>query len=336
MLALLGTAGPAAAQFGFGDPLGLIASGGLQPFVSSGGSVSVVEFASPVDCLGGTGCTSFEFHLIFFNDACTRGVSVALPLTTNDVDVVTTLGLGSGSISGLIAFGISGNTGAELNPIPNNRPVFARAHEINIGGDYSRVIDPIGLWNPEFPGPTWNAMRTGAAFFAPPESGTFATSLYLVCPDASIQAQNTGAGGVFIVPTFPDLIPDSAASLTSGDASAAIQGVVFNDEELFINDIFLTCDCLTIRTLLSIGGPYVDLGKAPNGTYTELLGGTAPFALCSDSDVAGCSRSFAAYRAIVINAAAVGGSTIDDFGRTWMAHWQSLGGRTVGSVQTLR
>jgi hypothetical protein len=335
MLALLGTAGPAAA-FGFGDPLGLIASGGLQPFVSSGGSISVVEFAAPVNCLGGTGCTTFEFHLIFFNDACTRGVSVALPLTTNDVDVVTTLGLGSGSISGLIAFGISGATGAELLPIPVDRPAFARAHEINIGSDYSRVIDPIGIVHAEFPGAQWNPMRTGAAFFAPPESGTFATSLYLVCPDASIQAQNTGPGGVFTQTAFPDLVPDSAASLTSGDASAAIQGVVFNDEELFINDIFLTCDCLTIRTLLSIGGPYVDLGKAPNGTYTELLGGTAPFAQCADSDVAGCARSFAAYRAISINASSVGGSTIDDFGRTWNANVLSLGGRSVGTVTPAR
>jgi hypothetical protein len=336
MLALLGTAGPAAA-FGFGDPLGLISSGGLQPFVSTGGSVSVVEFAAPVNCLGGTGCTQFEFHLIFFTDACTQGNSVALPLTTNDVDVVTTLGLGSGSINGLVAFGITGATGAELLPIPNDRPVFARAHEINVANDYSRVIDPIGITHAEFPGAFWNPMRTGAAFFAPPESGTFATSLYLVCPNANIQAPDQGPGGVFPQNAFPDLDPDSAASLASGDASAAIQGVVFNDEELFINDIFLTCNCLTIRTLLSIGGPYVDLGKAPNGTYTELLGGTAPFAQgCADDQAAGCARSFAAYRAISINASSVGGSTIDDFGRTWNASVQSLGGRSVGTVTPAR
>jgi hypothetical protein len=324
MLALLVGAGPAAAQFG--DPLGLIASGGLQPFVSSGSSITVAEFASPVNCLSGPSatCPFPSFHLVFFNDLCTRGLSKALPLTTNDVEVVVTSVLGSGFTNGLIAFGVTGATGAELLPL--TWPVFARAHEINFLDDYIRSIDPISIIHGEA-GLLWNRMRTGAAFWAPQDGSLFRTSLYLVCPNANIQARDVGPGGVFTQVSFPDLDPDSAAVFGT-DLSASIQGVVFDEEEEFLNDLFITCNCLTIRTLASIGGPYL----LPGGTYTELLGGSFPFANCPGGTPgeqgAGCARTFAAYRAIHITDAGLAGGQLDDFGATWNAAALNLGGVT--------
>jgi hypothetical protein len=276
-------------------------------------------------------CPNTSFHLVFFNDLCSRGNSKDLPLTTNDTEVTTTLGLGTGSINGLIAFGRTGATGTELLPL--QFPVFARSHEINFLDDYIRSIDPISIVHAET-GILWSPVRTGAAFWAPLESGLFATSLYLVCPGENIQAPDQGPGGVFTQgapASFPDLEPDSAASFGATDASDAIQGVVFNDEEVFLNDIFISCNCLTIKTLLSIAGPYTDAINAPAGTYTELLGGTAPFSpACTDDQVSGCARSFVAYRAIHATDPGLAGGQLDDFGRTWNAAVVNLGG--LGAV----
>jgi hypothetical protein len=332
MLALLGAAGPAAAQFA--DPLGLIASGGLMPFVSNDGSVTITEFASPVNCLGAPATCPFDdFHLVFFTDACTRTVSVNLPMSTNDVEVISTLALSSGFIRGLIAFANTGGVGVEFAPL--DWPVFARAHQINIGADYARVIDPISLLHGEFLGPSWNRMRTGAAFFAPLDGGTFQTSLYLVCPTSSIQSGGTTfASGAFGgAAGFPDLDPDSAASFGSSDINSGLQGVVFDDKENFLVDIISTCSCLTIRRVTDLATAYADPGKAPNGTYTELFGGTGPTNCAVDTtDAGGCARSFAAYRAIVISDGSLAGGQLDDFGATWNANRASLGGLNPSNI----
>jgi hypothetical protein len=335
MLALLGAAGPAAAQFG--DPLGLIASGGLMPFVSNDGSVTVTEFASPLNCNGAPATCPFpDFHLVFFTDACTRTISVNLPMSTNDIEVITTLGLGSGSIRGLVAFAATGGVGVEFNPL--QWPVFARAHQINIANDFARVIDPITLQHAENPVNIWNRMRTGAAFFAPLDGGTFQTSLYLVCPTASIQSGGTATpSGAFLAGPFPDLDPDSAASFGSSDINSGLQGVVFDDKENFLIDIISTCSCLTIRRVTDLGTPYADPIKAPAGTYTELFGGTGPTNCANDlTDGGGCARSFAAYRAIVITDGSLGAGQLDDFGATWNASRNSLGGVNSSSVTPVR
>lgn len=76
------------AQPGSLDPLGLITSGAVLPYVGGGANSSFIEAYSPVQ--------SAEVHMFFFDPSCVRvGDSANLTLTANDVEFFRVDNLGT-------------------------------------------------------------------------------------------------------------------------------------------------------------------------------------------------------------------------------------------------
>jgi hypothetical protein len=191
VVGLLAVGSPAGAQFldgqGAGDPLGLIASGAVIPYVGSTlvdgrgvadptgvggmfevnsltgtfgakthqGSLAILEVASPVS--SNAGAAEFpigvrELHMFFFSQDCVRvGPSVANPLTTNDADLVNLNLISNIPSSGLIAMAaVDQQFGVNDVLLPIFAPVHARVYWIDIAlGKISRVLEPISIHNPE-------------------------------------------------------------------------------------------------------------------------------------------------------------------------------------------
>jgi hypothetical protein len=239
---LLAMAGPAKAQMA--DPLGLIASGAVIPYVGSTGiavvnsstgaltsafenvgSLAILEVASPVGSNAPpeeSAFGSFPFHMFFFDQSCLRaGPSVGNPLTVNDADLLNLNLIGNIPGAGLIAAAAVNDAGGVsdvLRPLIN--PIHARVYWINaVDGVLSRVLEPISIRNPElFPllssptgvGGDWNPLRTGATFVAPLEGSGVRTTVYFVCPTANI-----------IPGVFPENIaPPFSATFTATISSA--------------------------------------------------------------------------------------------------------------------
>jgi hypothetical protein len=81
VIAVLLCAGQAGAvDNGTGDPLGLIASGAIQPFFALGANIAVIEVTSPVG-------NNFDLHGIFFDANCVQDFSIPIPVSENDVEI---------------------------------------------------------------------------------------------------------------------------------------------------------------------------------------------------------------------------------------------------------
>ncbi len=120
----LAVAAPAKAQMA--DPLGLIASGAVIPYVgatgiavvnsSTGaltstfqnvGSLAILDLASPVG-------DADPFHMFFFDQTCARvGPSVGNPMTTNDGDLLNLNLIPNIAPTGLIAAASTNSCGRE-------------------------------------------------------------------------------------------------------------------------------------------------------------------------------------------------------------------------------
>src|SRR5262245_7549740 len=137
------------------DPLGLIASGAVIPYVGSTGiarvdsltgtltstfehtgSLAILEVSSPVGSNAPPEESVFgakPFHMFFFTQACVRsGPSVGVPLTTNDSELVNLNNIGNIPQAGLIAAAgvdTSGGVSDVLSPLSN--PIHARVYWIN-------------------------------------------------------------------------------------------------------------------------------------------------------------------------------------------------------------
>jgi len=275
VVGLLAVGAPAMAQRS--DPLGLISSGAVLPYVGNGtiapGSISFLEVASPVEDNSG-------LHMFFFDTSCKRqGQSVGLPLTTNDVEILRVDDLGGGTPNeGLLTMAQIDAGGFALKPLPVNSPIHARVLWLNAAGDYIRILEPIGLLNFDVDNDeSWNPLRTGATFWAPPViPGFLNTTVYFICPSTGITG---GASSAFpTVKGFPELIP------AANDATQ-LRFRIFDDEENFLRDVKKACSCLTKYAVTDISDVYAKLGPggAPNGTYTEIEGDTvtAAAAQCS-------------------------------------------------------
>jgi hypothetical protein len=306
---LLAVAAPAMAQWG--DPLGLINSGAVIPYVGNGtvspGSLSVLEVYSPV---GGNG----KFHMFFFDANCVKSpVSVGLPLTENDIELLRVDTLDPLiPQDGLITAASVDQSGFNLEPLQN--PIHARVLWINPGQDFGRVLEPISLDHAEFPAQflTWNPLRTAATYFAPLEQGGFHTTIYLVCPNSKINSHTAKDNAVFPSPTFPELVPNPQAA----GSTTPLQARVYDDDEKFLRDFVTSCNCLTAKAVTALSTVYADAVNAPNGTYTELEGGTQATAPTGPF-------SFVGWRAIT-----AGG--LDIFGRLSNGNIDSIRGtRTI-------
>src|ERR1700687_4335979 len=118
--------GVAAAQVqgGIGDPLTLAASGVLIPYVTAGGTVALLEVASPVS-------NNPDLHMQFFDANCNIvGPSVGMPLTTNDI-AFQPVGVAQGGTvpngtNGLVAISAVGPDGFTNRPLEN--PIHSRMY----------------------------------------------------------------------------------------------------------------------------------------------------------------------------------------------------------------
>ena len=280
VVGLLAVTPPAMAQGAPGsqDPLGIIVSGAVLPFLGEGlatGGLSFLELYAPV------GAT--PVHMFLFDANCVRGgPSVNVELTTNDIALLRIDNIGAPApTSGLVTAAASDSQGFTLIPWSGSQGIAARTLWANSNGNFVRVIDPIALATIDDPVPSgqggWNPLRTAAAFFAPLETSSLHTTIYFVCPNTNIQrASGTPA---FLSTVFPRVFPGFQVAGTA----TPLRIRVYDDDEDLLRDVSSTCNCLTIKKVTDIDLVYSSVVEAPDGTYTEIEGGTqsAVPAVCS-------------------------------------------------------
>jgi hypothetical protein len=272
---LLAGAGSAMAQIpqgGIGDPLTLAASGVLIPYLTSGGTVALLEVASPVG-------QNPNLHMQFFDSNCNIvGPSVGMPLTTNDIAFQVVNASQGGTVpdgtNGLVAISSVGPDG--FTNLPIESPIHSRMYLFNPLDGTSRVLEPIILDTAEFPGNphTWSPMRTAATFFSPLQTAAVRTHLFLICPRNTIQ----GAGSTgYFAPNqgFPAISPPFPGS----PGTHFLRVRIYDTNEVFKRNTFTTCICFTQRNLeepnpvagtSGIDPIYGNAAEVPFGTYTEL------------------------------------------------------------------
>lgn len=295
VVGLLAVTPPAMAQGSFAapgslDPVGLITSGAVLPFLGQGGAGSALSFLELYAPVNAT-----NVHMFLFDSTCVRGgPSINVPLTANDIALVRIDNIGSGApTSGLVTAANSDSQGFTLLPWTGSDgagPVAARTLWANSNGNFVRVIDPIGLQSIDetFLSLTntggWNPMRTAAAFFAPLEAGGLHTTIYFVCPNTNIQRHLPSPSGAFREDNgFPVIFP----GLQIAGSTTPLRVRVYDDDENFLRDVTSSCNCLTIRPVTEIDAVYASAVDAPDGTYTEVEGATqsAVPAVCSTTVV---------------------------------------------------
>jgi hypothetical protein len=269
LVGLLAVTTPGMAQVpGSMDPLGLITSGAVLPYLGQGaldGAMSFLEVYAPVS---GT-----SVHMFFFDVNCVRtGESAGVELTTNDVEIFRLDNTGPlQPTTGLVTIGSSSADGFSLEPL--NNPIHARVLWVNTAQDFARVLEPIAIStidNDRYDGTgTWSPLRTGATFFAPVETGGFHTTLYFVCPNTNIHgASSTSA---FPNSRFPQIVP----GFQLPGLPTPLRFLVFDDDEAPLRDVVGSCNCLTIKPVTDISSIYADASDPERvGTYTEVVGGT--------------------------------------------------------------
>jgi len=265
------------------DPVGLITSGAVIPFLGeglAGGGLSFLELYAPV--------RDTTVHMFLFDAACVRqGPSLAVELTTNDIALLRVDNITGGPTSGLITAGETDDGAFTLFPWDSGsgEVVAARTLWANSNGNFVRVIDPIALSSPsELLDSSneggWSPMRTAAAFFAPLETGGLHTTIYFVCPNTNIQRHLPTNGGALNPSNgFPIIRPE----LQTAGTATPLRIRIYDDEESLLRDVTSSCNCLTIKPVTTIDGVYASPVDAPGGTYTEVEGSTtnAVPAVCS-------------------------------------------------------
>jgi hypothetical protein len=270
---LLAGAGSAMAQQGgIGDPLTLAASGVVIPYSTAGGTVALVEVASPVG-------QNPNLHMQFFDANCNLvGPSVGMPLTTNDIAFQPVNSSQGGTVpdgtNGLVAISAVGPDG--FTNIPIESPIHSRIYQFSAVDGSSRVIEPIILDTAEFPGNphTWSPMRTAATFFSPLQTSAVHTHLFLICPRNTIQG---APGGYFTSVAFPQISPlFPSAGGTGTQLLHFLRVRIYDTNEAFKRNTFTQCACFTQKNLedgsivLGIDPIYGNASEVPFGTYTEL------------------------------------------------------------------
>ena len=287
VVGLLAVTPPTMAQApGSQDPVGLITSGAVLPFLGqglAGGGLSFLELYAPVG--------DANVHMFLFDSNCVRGgPSINVPLTANDVALFRIDNIGAPApTSGLVTAANSDLSGFTLTPWSGSEAVAARTLWANSNGNFVRVIDPIALSTIDetIIGGVggWSPMRTAAAFFAPPERVPAHTTIYFVCPNTNIQRHLAPTNGGALSPGigFPAIFP----KLQVAGSTTPLRIRIYNDDEDLLRDVTSSCNCLTIRPVTDLDLVYASAIEAPDGTYTEVEGGkqSAVPAVCSTSAV---------------------------------------------------
>ena len=272
VVGLLAMAAPAMAQApGSLDPLGLITSGAILPYLGTpDGVASILEVTAP------HGVPPTEIHMFFFDESCTRaGDSASLGITEDDVAFFQLDNLGNTPTRGLAT---AAKTLDGFTLVPQTTPLSYRVLWISLQGNFIRVVDAIGAStkdNDRLGGQGfYNPLRTGATAWATRTGSGVETSFFFVCPNSNI-VDNTGTSPstskAFVVSQgFPALLPPpQIAGSTTG-----LRFLVFDDRETFLRDVTKTCNCLTpFPTLTAISSVYGDAFSAPFGTVSHV---TAP------------------------------------------------------------
>jgi hypothetical protein len=298
VVGLLAAAGPAMAQSfnhcaffngnssctGWGDPLALLATGAVLPYFGSGtgaiedGSISFLEVYAP-------NFAPSSVHMFFFDRNCTRqGESFNLPVSQNDVEILPLhpdfIGA-SAPVDGLVT--LAGTDGGGFILVPLDAPLHAKVLWINVGSNEFRTLDPITLATfDDAPALIWNTLRTGATFFAPNVSG-ITTQLFFICPNDNIQSKSTTSHAAAFprVDGFPVFITsNNGDGFQTAGATTPLRLRIFDDEESFLRDASTTCNCLTKTQVTTISNVFTNHVLAPNGTYTEIEGGTVGSTSC--------------------------------------------------------
>jgi hypothetical protein len=102
-----------------------------------------------------------------------------------------------------------------------------------------------------------------------------------VCPNTNIQ-RATGTPA-FLSTVFPRIFPGFQLAGTA----TPLRIRVYDDDEDLLRDVSSTCNCLTIKKVTDIDLVYSSVVEAPDGTYTEVEGGTqsATPAVCSTTAI---------------------------------------------------
>jgi len=274
ILVFMTLAGEVAAQNnGTADPLGLISSAVIQPYWSAGADFTLIELSSPVFFNNDSG----TLHAIFFNAACARLVSRAVPLTINHIALLDSDILGVPAGNGLVAIART-TDGVNLVPLPQAPfappnfdfagPLHSRGHWVSFANDHINVVDPIAVSSPEtlITAPplnqqTYSPLRSAATYTNPQNTATVATTIFLICPGPVVAFLPASAG-------FPAPPP-----LTN-----TIRVVIYNNEELQL-DTQINCACLTavpLATTAAFAGTYLQLPDPQDFSlvrlwYTELF-----------------------------------------------------------------
>lgn len=293
ILVFMTLAGEVAAQSnGTADPLGLISSAVIQPFWSAGADFTLIELSSPVFFNNDQG-----LHLVFFNSACARLVSRPIPLTINGIALVDSDLLGVPAGNGLVAIANT-RDGFNLVPIPQfpfsplsvptfqfSGPLHSRGHWVSFANDHINVVDPIAVGSPEtlITAPplnqqTYSPLRSAATFTNPQNTATTATTIFLICPGALVSS----------------VLPASAGFPAPPPLASRINWVIYDNEE-FVFDTFVFCNCLTAVSLSAgqfagtyLGAPdpqpfslvplwYTELFGSSGGSFTGYRGETGSF-----------------------------------------------------------
>jgi hypothetical protein len=223
------------------DPLGLIASGAIIPYVGSTGirvvdsltgaltttvqntgSLAILEVASPVGSNAPPQENIFganPFHMFFFDQACLRqGPSVGNPLTTNDADLINLNLIGMGTTSstipgaGLIAAASVDNSAGVKDTLVNmTNPIHARVYWINaIDGVLSRILEPISARHAEL-GALLDAPGVPASLLGAADWNPLRTGATFVAPFEGSGVRSTL---YFVCPTqniIPGVFPEIGA-----------------------------------------------------------------------------------------------------------------------------
>src|SRR5262249_46372931 len=132
----------------------------------------------------------------------------------------------------------------------------------------------------------WSPLRTGANFFAPQQTASVQTDLFLVCPKDTIEgavgsAFGTDPGGNgnvdFTNLGFPQINPRFPAQVSGGGAlQNAIRVRIYDTNEVFKRDFTIDCNCVQLYVSIATSiSDFYSNAEAALGTYTELTSAPA-------------------------------------------------------------